>query len=177
MQRVAIIGSGGSGKSTLAVQLGRALNLPVHHLDRLYWKPGWNPTPNEEWQSVVRRLCTESAWIMDGNFGGTIDLRLSACDAVIFLDLPTRVCLWGAIRRFLKYRGRSRPDMTEGCHEKLDLDYFWWIISYRLKRRPRVLGKLRNLGEGKRVLILKSRKAAEDFLSAVRRKKWLMVNS
>jgi adenylate kinase family enzyme len=167
MQRVAIIGSGGSGKSTLAVQLGRALNLPVHHLDRLYWKPGWKATPNDEWQALVRRLCEESAWIMDGNFGGTIDLRLSACDAVIFLDLPTRVCLWGAIRRLITYHGRSRPDMTEGCHEKLDLDYFWWILTYRIRRRPKIMRKLHSLGREKRVLILGTRKATGNFLSGV----------
>jgi adenylate kinase family enzyme len=167
MQRIAIIGCGGSGKSTLAIELGQALSLPVCHLDRLYWKPGWTPTPDEEWEAVVRRLCGQPSWIIDGNFGGTLDVRLSASDTVIFLDLPTRVCLWSAIRRFLAYRGRSRPDMGEGCHEKLNLKYLWWILTYRSKRRPRTLRKLSELSSDKRVVIRRSRKSARSYLATV----------
>src|SRR5262245_37858961 len=119
MQRITIIGCGGSGKSTLANNLGRLLGLPVHHLDRLYWKPGWAATPKSEWASIQEGLCGRPAWSMDGNYGGASEIRLLASDTVIFLDMPTRMCLWGAIRRFLKYRGGIRPDVPAGCPERL----------------------------------------------------------
>jgi adenylate kinase family enzyme len=143
MQRVVIIGCGGSGKSTLARNLGDLLGLPVHHLDRLYWRSGWAETPKPEWTSIVEELCAQSAWIIDGNFGGTMDLRLSAADAVIFLDMPTLTCLWGVIRRLLKYRGGIRPDMSAGCPERLSLDFLWWIWTFRRIRRPAILERLR----------------------------------
>src|SRR5215510_1182243 len=127
MRRVAILGCGGSGKSTLARSLGRLLRLPVHHLDQLYWKPGWVETPANEWLAIQGRICEEPAWIIDGNYGGTIDLRLAAADTVILLDLPTWACLLGAVRRFLKYRGSVRPDMSAGCPEQLTGEYVWWI--------------------------------------------------
>ncbi|MES2626184.1 MAG: AAA family ATPase, partial [Pseudomonadota bacterium] len=90
MQRIAIIGCGGSGKSTLANTLGQKLGLPVHHLDQLYWRPTWIETPKAEWESLQQQLCNQPAWIIDGNYGGTMDLRLAAADTVIFLDMPTR---------------------------------------------------------------------------------------
>src|SRR5262245_26540390 len=112
MRRVAIIGCGGSGKSTLAATLSRLLGLPVYHMDQLYCKPGWVETPAAEWRSIQERLCEEPAWIIDGNYGGTMDLRLAAADTLILIDLPTWVCLAGAVRRYLKYRGSVRPDMS-----------------------------------------------------------------
>jgi adenylate kinase family enzyme len=104
---------------------------------------------------------------MDGNYGGTMDLRLTASDTVIFLDLPTRVCLWSAIQRFRRFRGRSRPDMSDGCPEHFTFEFLWWIATYRTTRRPRILHKLETISGQKHVVILKSRKAAEDFLSSL----------
>jgi adenylate kinase family enzyme len=164
MQRITIIGCGGSGKSTLASNLGHLLGIPVHHLDRLYWKPGWAETPKPEWASIQERLCDQRTWIMDGNYEGTMGIRLLASDTVIFLDMPTRICLWGAIQRFLKYRGGIRPDVSAGCPERLSLVYLLWIWTYRRKRRPRILYMLRQLSPEKYVVILKSRRSVKDFL-------------
>ena len=96
-----------------------------------------------------------------------MDLRLAAADTVIFLDLPTWTCLAGAVRRFLKYRGSVRPDMSDGCPEQLGGEYLWWICTYRTRRRPGVLHKLEHLRGEKRVVILKSRQAAVKFLDEV----------
>ena len=91
MDKIVIIGSSGSGKSTLAARLGPILNLPVYHLDRLFWRPGWQETPRDEWRMLQQKLCAEPQWIIDGNYSGTLDVRLAACDTVIWLDLPTVV--------------------------------------------------------------------------------------
>jgi adenylate kinase family enzyme len=164
-----IIGCGGSGKSTLARRLGKILALPVYHLDQLYWKPGWVETPTPEWVSILVRLCSQTAWILDGNYGGTMDLRLISSDTVIFLDMPTRVCLSGAMRRLWTFRGRTRPDLVPGCPERLDFKYLFWICTYRRRRRPRLLSKLERFGGEKSVVILKSRQAVTDFVNALQR--------
>lgn len=165
-----LIGSGGSGKSTLARRMGAILGLPVYHLDRLHWKPGWVSTPKEEWRGLQVRLCAEPTWIIDGNYGGTLDLRLAACDTVIFLDLSRWVCLWRALKRYFLHRGESRPDMTPGCPEKLDWDFFRWIWNYPTTKRPGVLKKLSEWKRGKATYIFQSPQEIEAFLRELKRK-------
>lgn len=165
MERIALIGCGGSGKSTLARRMGNTLALPVHHLDRLYWKAEWIETPTDEWTAIQQKLCAQPSWIINGNYGGTMETRLSRADVVVFLDLPAWSCLAGAIRRYLRYRGRTRPELTKGCPERLTGEYLGWIWTGRRKRRPRILQRLQQLELAKQVVILGSHAASEVFLS------------
>src|SRR5829696_8792386 len=116
MRRVSIIGSGGAGKSTLARQLGDITGLPVIHLDREFWRPGWKETPKPEWKNRVEKLVKGDEWIIDGNFGGTMEIRLAAADTVVFLDFPRVLCTFRAIKRAVAFRNRTRPDMGPGCN-------------------------------------------------------------
>ena len=86
MERIVIIGCGGAGKSTLARQLGEKLRIPVVHLDKLFWRPGWVQVPKEEFDALLRAELAKEKWIMDGNFDRTIPERLARCDTVIYLD-------------------------------------------------------------------------------------------
>ena len=167
MQRVLLIGSGGAGKSTLAARLAERTGLPLIHLDAHFWKPGWVESPRDEWAETVRRLTAGERWIMDGNYGGTMDQRLAACDTAIFLDLPRIVCATRVVRRWLRYRGRSRPDMPAGCDERASLAFLRWIWSYPATRRPAVLERLAALRPDQRVVILRSRAEVERFLASV----------
>ncbi len=164
MRRIIIIGCGGSGKSTLAAKLGELLQLPVVHLDRLFWRPGWQESSKAEMDAKVEALCGGDAWIIDGNYGRTLDVRIAACDTIIFLDLSTLSCLWGVVRRYWRYRGRTRPDMGEGCTEQISWEFIKWIWRYRRDSRPDVLRKLNAAGPGRSVIILKSRRRVSDFL-------------
>ncbi|MCJ7694280.1 MAG: DNA topology modulation protein [Anaerolineaceae bacterium] len=161
-----IIGCGGSGKSTLAAKLGVCLTLPVFHLDKYFWNPGWVQTPRPEWNTFQEDLIKQPSWIIDGNYGSSLDLRISAADTIIFLDLPTLACLWNVVKRFLKYRGTSRPDMCEGCSEALDGEFVAWILKYRKKERPQVLSKLAQAEQTKKVVVLSSFKAMDEFLES-----------
>lgn len=166
MRRILVIGSGGAGKSTLARELGRRLGLEVFHLDKLYWRPGWVETPKAEWAETLAALAARDSWIMDGNYGGTLDLRLSRCDTVILLDLPRTLCVWRVLRRRLAYRKRARPDMAEGCPEGLMLEFLRWVWDYPRKTRPGVLAKLDAVAREKRIVILRSRREVGQFLAA-----------
>lgn len=144
MQRIAIIGCSGSGKSTLARALGAKLGLPVHHLDALYWQPGWRPHPDEPaFHAHVRALTAEPRWIIDGGFtAGNIEQRLGRADTVILFDLPTAVCLWRAFRRYWQYMGEKRPDAAPGCVERLDPEFFQYILTYRWRKLSKVEGQI-----------------------------------
>ncbi|GGD86041.1 hypothetical protein GCM10010911_50540 [Paenibacillus nasutitermitis] len=121
MKRIVLIGSGGSGKSTLARELGRILSIDVHHLDAIFWKPGWISTPKNEQKDVQEKLVSHTSWIIDGNYGGTIDIRLQAADTIIFFDLSRWICLIRVLKRRFQYRNMKRTDMAEGCEERISL--------------------------------------------------------
>jgi len=164
MKRVLVIGPGGSGKSTFARRLGQILGIEVKHLDKFYWRAGWTKPSNEEWLKTVDELTSVDSWIIDGNFGGTLAQRVARCDTIIFLDMPRLLCLWRVTRRRMLYRNRSRPDMSEGCNEKLDLDFIEWVWNYSKRSRPRVIKLLNESSETKKVVWLRSRADAENFL-------------
>lgn len=123
-----IIGSPGAGKSTLARELALRTGLPVHNLDRLYWRPGWVEPEKQAWADEVARLISAPRWIIEGNYGGTLPLRLSRADTVIDVDLPAWLCVARVLRRSVSSWGRVRPDMGAGCPERLDREFARFLI-------------------------------------------------
>ncbi len=167
MRKVLVIGSGGAGKSTFARMLGGLLNLPVIHLDAHYWQPGWVEPPKDEWLETVEGLIARDAWVMDGNYSGTLAVRLAACDTVIFLDLPRPVCLWRVTKRSLMYRRARRPDMAEGCPEMLTWEFVRWVWGYKKRSRPKVVRRLEEHARNKRIIRLRSRAEVRKFLNSI----------
>ena len=137
-QRWLVMGASGAGKSTLARRMGQILGLPVVHLDYHYWHAGWVPTPDDEWAEVVRELSRTDSWVMDGNYSRTLQERLPYAQEGVLLDFPPWVCLYRVLKR--AFGGGPRPDIPPGCtKDALDLDFIWWVVSYRWRSRPKVL--------------------------------------
>jgi len=155
-RRILVVGCGGSGKSTFARELGRLTGLPVFHLDAHFWNPGWAGTAREQWEARVRELARGERWVMDGNYSGTMEARLSAADAAVFLDAPRSLCLWRVIKRRISYAGRTRPDMGEGCPERLDAEFVRYVWRYPKDRRPGVLERLDRSRPGTKVFVLRA---------------------
>ncbi|MEK6283901.1 MAG: DNA topology modulation protein [Acidobacteriota bacterium] len=166
MRKVLVIGSGGAGKSTFARRLGELLELEVIHLDSIYWSAGWVEMPKAEWQRAVEELLHRSAWIMDGNYSGTLALRVEACDTVIFLDMSRLLCLWHVLKRAVLYRDARRPDIPEGCPERLNWEFIRWIWRYPERTRPKIIELLEKSGRNKHVIRLRSRAEVKRFLWA-----------
>jgi adenylate kinase family enzyme len=167
MKKVLIIGSGGAGKSTFARRLGEVTGIEVVHLDRLYWNPNWVETPKDEWKRILNKILERDSWIMDGNYSGTMEMRLKECDTTIFLDLPRALCLWRILKRVILYRKGTRPDMAEGCREKLAWDFLKWIWTYPAETKPKVEGLLKRFQDTKTIVCLKSNEEIENFLSGL----------
>lgn len=168
MRKVLVIGPGGAGKSTFASQLGKLLEIEVVHLDKFYWRTGWVEMPKPEWRQTVMQLLRRDAWIMDGNYSGTLDLRLQACDTVIFLDLTRTLCLWRVLKRAILYRNKTRPDMAEGCRERLTVEFMLWIWNYPKRSRAKIVNMLESKTEAKRIIWLRSPADVKKFLNAQR---------
>jgi adenylate kinase family enzyme len=162
--KIMIIGCGGSGKSTLARKLHRITGLPLIHLDRLYWQPGWVEPTKEDWRKIMEEQTDRPAWIMDGNYGGTMDIRLEKADLIIFMDRSRWLCLYRILKRQLQYIGRTRPDMTEGCVERVSWEFVQYVYRYNDTRRPGILEKLEGYEKEKQVFILKNENQIKRFL-------------
>lgn len=138
-RRIAVVGPGGAGKSTLAQELGTVLGLSVVHLDREYWLPGWRRRDEATWLGIQQRLVAKPEWIIDGNYAESLDLRLAAADAVIFVDFPPWRCVLRVLRRNAQFRTRARPDMAPGCRERFSLRFLWWLATFRRHTRQLVV--------------------------------------
>lgn len=163
MQRILVIGSSGAGKSTLAVRMGEILKLPVIHLDAHFWNPGWVETPRDLWRAIQERLIQGDRWIIDGDFLRDLDLRLQRADTVVLMEFPRLQCLIGVFRRWLQFVGRTRPDMAEGCPEKIDTEFVLWVWRFP-RRRQRTREVIEQHGSHCRLIVLKSRADTARFL-------------
>jgi len=167
MKRVMIIGCCGAGKSTLSHKLQAITGLPLYHLDQLYWRSGWVETPKEEWEPIVKDLTLANAWIIDGNYSSTMDIRLSRADTVLFLDYPTYKCLYRVLGRIRKYRGRERPDMPEGCKERYDLDFLHYVATFNFHSRKRIIRKLKKVESDTKIITLHNDREVQRFLASM----------
>jgi adenylate kinase family enzyme len=167
VKKVLVIGSSGAGKSTFSIRLGEITGLPVIHLDKNYWLPDWIEPPKEVWLEQVAELITREEWIIDGNFGGTMEMRLASCDTAIFLDLPRHVCAWRVLKRAVTYRGVTRPDLASGCPEKIDLPFLKWVWDFPSRSRPRVLDRLSNVADRVKIFRLHNDREKEEFLGSL----------
>lgn len=164
MKRVLFLGCAGSGKSTFSKILGEKLNIPVTHLDTLYWKPGWIEEEKEVFIKKQQEVIDQDQWILDGNYRDSLDLRLDRCDTIIYLDVSRIVSIFGIYKRYFTYKNKSRDSITAGCEEKIDKSFFNWVWHFKKKSRPFLMDKI-NKTTGKNVLIFKSRKALKKFIS------------
>lgn len=170
VKRIAIIGSSGAGKSTLARQLGSLLAIPVIHLDKLFWQSGWIQTPRDEWNTLQKQFVEQERWIMDGNYRSSLDMRLVAADTIIFLDFPVLLCLYRVLKRRFQYAGKSRPDMNEGCPERIDWGHVKWIWNYPRDGRVSAIQKIQKYSSGREIIILRNPKRVKQFLQEVRKR-------
>ena len=156
MKRILIIGHPGAGKSTFAVKLGEVLKLPVVHLDKEFWNPDWQPTRRDVWRQRVESLVSSDTWIIDGSYDSTLDIRLPRADTVIVLNFSRYLCFWRLLKRTLtNFRG-VRPDMADGCPEKLDPVFIKFVWNYQRDHVPKIEECLRKYFADGKQIVLKS---------------------
>lgn len=162
MQKVIVIGCPGSGKSTFSKALHDVTGLPLYHLDMMYWNADGTKTPRCAFMERLYQALGKEFWIIDGNYGSTMELRMQFCDTVFFLDYPLEICLDGIKSR----KGRERTDIPCAMPEDEDNEFIEYVNNYNSVSRPVVMELLRKYSH-KRIIIFADRNRANEFLSQV----------
>ncbi|ARQ10062.1 ATP-binding domain-containing protein [Rhizobium etli] len=168
--RIIVVGCSGGGKSTLSQKIARQFGLCYISLDRdVFWLPGWVARDRVEQRNIIARRILEERWIMDGTNPSSLDIRLPRTDFVIWVRMPRLLCIWGAISRWAKWIGRTRPEMARGCIEKVDLEFLRYIWTFEEKFAPRLAAGIAEHGSDVPVLQLKSRRQMRELLDLLDR--------
>lgn len=158
MRKVVVIGCPGAGKSTFARRLSAATGLPLFYLDRLWHRPDRTTVSRETFDARLQEVLAQEAWIIDGNYLRTLEMRLSACDTVFLLDYPTSVCLAGAAARI----GSERPDLP-WVETTFDESFRQWIEAFPQEQLPRIYALLARYRAGRSVTVFRSREEAAAY--------------
>lgn len=164
--KIAITGYSGSGKSTLAEKLAAGYRVPVLHLDTVHWLPGWQEREGQEELALVRDfLDSNGGWVIDGNYSKLeMERRLREADLIVQMLFNRFACYIRARKRFARYRGKSRPDMTAGCDEKLDWEFTKWIFhGGRTKAAARRYKSVREQYPDK-VVVIRNQRQLDAFV-------------
>ena len=159
MKKVIVIGCPGSGKSTVSRALHNKTGIPLYHLDMMYWNADKTTVEKSVFLERLSDVLEKDEWIIDGNYGSTMELRMAACDTVIFFDYPLEVCLGGIKER----RGKPRSDMP-WIETEEDAEFIEFIKSYNEQQKPKVLELLEKYSD-RSIIILESREQADAFLN------------
>ena len=84
---------------------------------------------------------------------------MQACDTIFLFDLPTEVCLQGAVERL----GKPRYDMP-WIDTELDTKLKQEIEEFPEKTLPKIYELIRKYTDGREIMIFKSREQADAYL-------------
>ena len=158
MKKVIVIGCPGSGKSTFSRALHQKTGIPLFHLDMLYWNADKTTVQKSDFLERLSAVLQKDAWIIDGNYASTMELRFAACDTVIFLDYSPEICLDGIKKRI----GKPRSDMP-WIETEEDAEFVEFVRNFSRQQRPKIL-ELFGTHNNKNIIVFKSREEADAFL-------------
>jgi adenylate kinase family enzyme len=165
--KILVIGSPGSGKSTFSKKLAEITGIPLIHLDKEFWNSGWVETSREDWIKKQEAFLSPDRWIIDGNYGGTLDMRLEKADTIICFQLSRLVCLLSYFKRVITNIKKVRSDMPEGCPEKFDFEFMKYIWEFPKESGRKNIDKLKEIKD-KQIIVFKKRSEANRYLKDVK---------
>lgn len=165
-RRILVLGSSGSGKTTFSTKLARVLQLETIHLDAHFWMPGWIPTPASQWRERVCELVANQAWVMDGTYEDSLELRIPAADCIVMIERSRIGCLYRVLKRKLTIEDHCRVDAPSG--QPLDLAFLRYIWQYPKVTAPIVLDRIDRFGPSTPVVRLRTFGETEQVIQDLR---------
>lgn len=171
-KKIAIIGNAGSGKSTLGFELHKKLGIPLYHLDQYQWKPNYERVDRDEFEAIHNQLCDKESWIIEGLAIRLFAHRIEKADIIIFLNIPTRTCLWRVIKRAVCNWGKVIPGNPEGCKQHIFtrkfLEFLQWIWSFDKRYKNDILKQLNEVKDKKHVYVIQTAQEAKELVVKIK---------
>ncbi len=159
MKRIMVVGPSGAGKSYFSKLLSEKLNISLYHLDNIFWNEDKTHISREEFDIRLNKIVNEDSWIIDGDYSRTYDVRMNACDTIIFLDYPLEFCLKSVEDRI----GKKRDDIP-WIEDEFDPEFRKWIINWYKDTHPYLMDLLDKY-KNKNIIIFKNRDESKKFLN------------
>lgn len=171
--KIAIMGYSGSGKSTLAKYLSTYYDIPVLYLDTIQYEANWKMRDRAQAVSMVAEFMEHDSWVIDGNYSSFLqDRRLEEADCIIYMDFSRWSCLLRAYSRFRRFQHMSRESMADGCTEKIDLQFVWWILyKGRTAKKKRYYNNIVSKYREK-TIVLKNQRQLDRFMADLSERKF-----
>ena len=143
MQRVNVVGTSGSGKSTLGERMAAILGCEYLEMDALYWGPYWSEPTDAVFFERLEKALAADAWVLDGNYSRTTDIKWRRADTVVWLDYGFCRTCYQALKRAIG-RLLSRGELWPGTGNRetfsktflsKDSILLWTLTSYHRNRR------------------------------------------
>lgn len=174
--KIAIIGNCGSGKSPLGLALHTLLEVPLYHLDQYFWNPGWQEPDRAEFEKIHNTLCDQSAWIIEGMAIRFFEYRIQRADVVIFIDVPTYVCLYRVGKRAYTHCGKVYFSSAKYCPERYpDLTFLKFIGNFNRRKKPAIMELLNKYCDQKRIFIVKNKVEINELIKKFESKENLLT--
>lgn len=167
--KIALLGFSGAGKSTSAKLLAEHYKCPLLYLDKIQFLANWVERDTEEGRAMVHFFQKENeAWVIDGNYPKFCQAeRLEQADQILFFSFNRFTCFRRALRRNHQYAGRTRESITDGCNEKIDLEFAWWILHKgRNRKRKRYYSAIQKAYPEK-FIVFRNQKQVDAYLRKI----------
>jgi len=159
MNRILVIGCPGAGKTYFAKALSKLIDIPVVHMDNLYWNKDRTSVSKDELENKLLPYLKEEKWIIDGNYHETLKQRLEYATDVFFLNMPRETCIEGILERI----DQPRDDIPWIETKKDAIELIEWTIDYESRTKEdeeRLLKKYKKVN----VHILRTREEVNKYL-------------
>ncbi len=165
--KILVVGHSSSGKSTFAKRLAKHYAIPVLHIDTIFFGPNWTRRDKVQVESEIQDFMKQEDWLIDGLYRKYANERFDQCDQLFIFDFNRFKCLYGAIVRRIKYHNQNRDTIAQGCKEKLDISFIWWILFKGRTRESRALFRLYKEKYKDKTIVFKNRKQINTYLKSI----------
>lgn len=159
MKKIIVIGCPGSGKSTFSKRLNKISGIPLYHLDNIWYRKDKTTLTEAEFKEAQSKIINAECWIMDGNYGKTLEMRVKACDTIYLFDIPNIECVNSIEQRI----GKKRTDIPWIEYE-FDKEFKAFVLNFPQKELLHIYNILKTCNK-KNIHIFFSRNEANEYLN------------
>lgn len=138
-----VVGTSGSGKTHFSRRLAAAFGVRCVELDRLFWKPGWAASGDDEFLPRIAATLAKGPFVLDGNYSRSIPVKWPVVRTVVWLDYSFALTLRRAIGRAL-HRCWTQEELWPGTGNRESFrqlfsrsSIVWWTITTHAQNRKR----------------------------------------